>query len=91
MTEDELTLDGNGAGGLLAEIFAAEATAMPRTCRTCGDRRALAEHRVYRSAGVVLRCPSCESVAARIAVADDRLIVEWRGVLEIPRAPSADA
>lgn len=85
MTDDELTLDGNAAAGLLAEIFTAEATAMPRTCHACGDRRPLADHRVYRSAGVVLRCPSCQAVAARIAVFDDRFVVEWRGVLEIPR------
>ena len=89
MTEDALTLDGNGVAGLLAEIFAGDATALPRTCRSCGDRRPLADHRAYRSAGVVLRCPSCGAVAVRIAISDERLVVEWRGPLEIPRTSAA--
>ena len=81
----DLHLDGNAAAGLLAEIFRGDATAMPRTCRSCGDRRPIADHRVYRGAGLVLRCPSCGAVAARIAIGDDRLVVEWRGPLEIRR------
>jgi hypothetical protein len=85
MTESELHLDGNGVAGLLAEVFAGDATSLPRTCRSCGDRRLLGEHRAYRSAGVVLRCPSCEAVAVRIGVFEDRLVVEWRGPVEIAR------
>jgi hypothetical protein len=60
-------------------------TAVLRTCQSCGDRRAIGEHRAYRTAGVVLRCPSCEDVALVIGVQKTRLIVEWRGRYEIER------
>ncbi len=82
---DEHHLDGNGIGGLLAEIAGAEMTAVMRTCQRCGDRRAIGEHRAYRAAGVVLRCPSCQEVALVIGVQDDRLVVEWHGRYEVGR------
>jgi predicted RNA-binding Zn-ribbon protein involved in translation (DUF1610 family) len=82
---DELHLDGNGIAGLLAEIAGAEMTSVLRTCPSCGDRRALGAHRAYRGAGVVLRCPSCEDVAVRIGVREERLTVDWRGTYEIAR------
>ena len=65
---DEHHIDGNGIAGLLGEIAGAEMTAVMRTCRSCGDRRAIGEHRAYRTAGVVLRCPTCEDVALVIGV-----------------------
>jgi hypothetical protein len=33
----------------------------------------------------VLRCPSCEDVAVRIGVREERLVVDWRGTYEIAR------
>jgi hypothetical protein len=87
----DLHLDGNGVAGLLAEIFTVDATVLPRTCRVCGDRRPIADHRAYRGAGIVLRCPSCGAVAVRIGVADDRLVVELRGPLEVTRVSRDDA
>ena len=80
---DEKHIDGNGIAGLLGEISAAEMTAVLRTCQSCGDRRAIGEHRAYRSAGIVLRCPSCQDVALVIGVQDERLVVEWRGRYEV--------
>jgi hypothetical protein len=82
---DEQHIDGNGIAGLLGEIAGAEMTAVLRTCQSCGDRRAIGEHRAYRTAGVVLRCPSCEDVALVIGVQETRLVVEWRGRYEIER------
>ncbi len=82
---DEHHIDGNGIAGLLGEIAGAEMTAVLRTCQSCGDRRAIGEHRAYRAAGVVLRCPTCEDVALVIGVQDKRLLVEWRGRYEIER------
>ena len=87
MSED-LWLDGNGVAGLLAEVFGAEVTAVVRGCGSCGAEAAVGAHRAYRGAGVVLRCPSCGAVAVRIGIAPDRLIVEWRGPLEIARVPA---
>ena len=82
---DEQHIDGNGVAGLLGEIAAAEMTSVLRTCQSCSDRRALGEHRAYRAAGVVLRCPSCEDVALVIGVQDERLVVDWRGTYEFER------
>ena len=83
--EDDLHLDGNGIAGLLGEIAAAEMTSMMRTCQSCGARRPMGAHRAYRGAGVVLRCPSCEDVAVRIGIREERLTVDWWGTFEIQR------
>ena len=82
---DDQHIDGNGVAGLLGEIAGVEMTTVQRTCQACGDRRALGEHRAYRAAGVVLRCPSCEEVAVVIGMQDERLLVQWRGTYEIAR------
>ncbi len=78
-------IDGNGVAGLLAEVGTPDLTSVMRTCATCGGRHALGEHRAYRSAGVVLRCPACDDVAMRIGVQDARFVVDWRGTFELPR------
>ena len=82
---DEQHIDGNGIAGLLGEIAGAEITTVLRTCQSCGARGPVGEHRAYRAAGVVLRCPNCEDVALMIGVQDRRLVVEWRGRYEIER------
>jgi hypothetical protein len=82
-------IDGNGVAGLLAEIGAADMTSAMRTCQSCGDRQPVAAHRAYRSAGVVLRCPSCEDVAVLIGMQERRLVVQWRGTFEVPRIADA--
>jgi Family of unknown function (DUF6510) len=85
MTMDDQHIDGNGIAGLLAEIAGADMTNVLRTCQSCRDRRAVGEHRAYRSAGVVLRCPSCADVALVIGMQDTRLVVEWHGIYEMSR------
>ncbi len=83
----DLHLDGNGVAWLLGQITAAEPTTMLRTCQSCGDRRPLADHRAYRGAGVVLRCPSCQEVAVCIGIQEDHLTVRWHGTLRVALAP----
>jgi hypothetical protein len=83
--DDALHLDGNGVAGLLGEIAGVEFTTVMRTCPSCGDRRPMGAHRAYRGAGFVLRCPSCEDVAVRIGVLEERLVVDWRGTFEFER------
>jgi DNA-directed RNA polymerase subunit RPC12/RpoP len=62
-SNDDLTLDGNAVGGLLAEVFGEDPTGMIGTCPDCGHEGALGTLRAYTQApGVVLRCPSCDSV-----------------------------
>jgi hypothetical protein len=79
-------LDGNGMAGLLAEASGAELTSAIRHCQSCGNEYAVGNHRAYRGAGVVLRCPGCEAVAATIVARDDVLLISWSGVLQVPRA-----
>jgi hypothetical protein len=81
----DLHIDGNGVAGLLEEFLAAEATTARRRCQSCHDERPLAEHRAYRGAAIVLRCPSCEDVAVVISERDDELVLEWRGLYRITR------
>jgi hypothetical protein len=73
MTEQALWLDGNALAGLL---------------QSCGEVHVIGEHRMYRGAGPVLRCPHCGDVALRVATLPDRYVLQlvgaWR--LEIPRA-----
>jgi hypothetical protein len=82
-------IDGNGIAGLLAEIGAGDMTSAMRTCQSCGDRQPVGAHRAYRTAGVVLRCPTCQDVAMMIGVQERRLLVEWRGTFELGRVDAA--
>ena len=85
-------LDGNAAGGALAEIFTAEMTLAVSTCATCGDARPLAELRAYlRTPGLVLRCAACQAVELRLVRAPGRAWLDATGIraLEI-QLPGAD-
>jgi predicted RNA-binding Zn-ribbon protein involved in translation (DUF1610 family) len=79
----DLHTDGNEVAGVLAGVFAIDATAMLRRCGSCGDESPLAAHRAYRGAGVVLRCPACGDVALRVAELREELVLEWRGTYRV--------
>jgi predicted RNA-binding Zn-ribbon protein involved in translation (DUF1610 family) len=87
MTESGYFTDGNGIGGLLEEIFAAEPTGAQRICQSCRAQHPTGAHRAYTSAGVVLRCPSCGDVAIRVSQRSGRRLVEFRGtwIFDAPR------
>jgi hypothetical protein len=82
MSEDARWLDGNALGGLLQELFATELTDAPHGCGSCGAVRAIGAHRLYRGAGLVLRCPVCSDIALVVATANSRVVHlahgEWR-------------
>jgi hypothetical protein len=59
-------IDGNGLAGLLEELFGEDVTAAPRRCAGCHETYLVGEHRLYESAGYVLRCPGCGDLAAVI-------------------------
>jgi hypothetical protein len=68
---DDLTLtdflDGNAAAGPLRELFAVDLTAALGRCVGCGRTGALGGVRAYAHApGLVLRCPSCDTVLLRL-------------------------
>jgi len=76
-----MSLDGNTAGGLLAEVFAIDMTAAIGVCDHCGTRGPLAAAILYPGGpGDVLRCPACGGVLMRAARLDGRLVLEAQGV-----------
>jgi hypothetical protein len=66
MAETELHTDGNAVAGLLAELFGRDMTTVDRVCQSCRAEGAIGAHRLYRGAGLVLRCPDCGDLAATI-------------------------
>ena len=83
---DALRLDGNAAAGLLQEVFGREVTVARGTCDGCGAVESVGAVHVYRSAGMVLRCPHCESVLMVIVEGRARIRIDLRGLrsLEVP-------
>jgi hypothetical protein len=79
MTEEPSWLDGNAIAGLLAELAGADLTDAPRGCQSCGRVNAIGAHLLYRGAGLVLRCPACGDVAARIVELPGRHILHLAG------------
>jgi hypothetical protein len=75
----DLYTDGNELAGMLGEFLAVDPTTTRRRCQSCGDEHPLAEHRAYRGAGIVLRCPGCSDVAVTIVECDGELVIGWRG------------
>ena len=74
---DELMLDGNAVAGLLQEVFAVEMTTAIATCDGCGAAEAIGATKVFRGAGIVLRCPHCGHVLATIVEDGTRM---WMGL-----------
>jgi predicted RNA-binding Zn-ribbon protein involved in translation (DUF1610 family) len=84
--DDARWLDGNAIAGLLWELLGAEVTAAPRGCQSCKAVNAIGAHRLYRGAGLVLRCPNCGDVALRLVEQRGSYAVDMRGAwqLELP-------
>jgi hypothetical protein len=80
MTEQMLHTDANAVAGIFQEVFVGEITRAERVCQSCRARSAAGAHRAYQGAGVVLRCPACGDVAARISVLPQKRVVELRGI-----------
>jgi hypothetical protein len=77
---DELMLDGNAVAGLLEEVFAVEMTTAVATCGGCGAAEPVGAVRVYRGAGIVLRCPHCDNTLAKIVRGETRVWLSLPGV-----------
>lgn len=77
----ELTVDGNGVGGLLTTVFAADVTASPGQCVNCRTVSLVGTLRAYvRGPGVVLRCPACAEVVLRIVETPAATFVDVSGM-----------
>jgi hypothetical protein len=84
---EDWTLDGNAAAGVLAEVFAMEATTATVTCAGCGSVGPLGAAAVYASAmGTVVRCKSCDAVLIRCAEQREQVVVDMRGAAMISLA-----
>jgi ribosomal protein S27E len=80
MHETDLRLDGNAVAGLLAEVFALDATSAVVRCASCGHEDPLGAATVYANApGVVVRCRGCAGVLMRFAEIRDSVMVDLRG------------
>jgi hypothetical protein len=56
-------LDGNGAAGLLREVFGTEMTTAVATCASCGAAGPIGESDLYLGGpGTVIRCRHCTGV-----------------------------
>jgi hypothetical protein len=76
----DLTVDGNGAAGLLAELFGGDMTALPGQCASCHTVSLVGTMRAYmRGPGVVLRCPACAEVIVRVVRTPRATYVDARG------------
>ncbi|MHA6621450.1 DUF6510 family protein [Pseudonocardia sp. DLS-67] len=80
-------LDGNSVAGLLHNTFGLDMTAALGTCAHCGRSGTLAQARVYRTAGTVLRCPHCGGLLMAIIERGDLMSVDVQGLAEL-RAPA---
>ncbi len=94
MDDVDLRLDGNAAAGLLEEVMASDLTAVLRTCGGCGTSAALGANHLYVHApGLVLRCPTCESVGLRVVRARERVLLDLAGTARLefvlPSAPDS--
>jgi Family of unknown function (DUF6510) len=68
---------------LLRRAFGADLTSAQHTCEECGEISAFASHLVFRSHGLILRCPGCEAVAAVAVEQPHRFVVRLNGLWTI--------
>jgi uncharacterized Zn finger protein len=83
---DVFMLDGNAVAGLLHEVFGTEMTTATGTCNNCGASAPVGAVRVFRSAGVVLRCPRCDNVLAKIVARRTQICVDLSGLRRLALA-----
>ena len=86
MTVSDLVLDGNAAAGILHAVYGAEMTTAVGTCNSCTAAGPVGAVRLYRSAGLVLRCPHCDAILMKIVVAGERVWLDSRGLRTIELA-----
>jgi hypothetical protein len=79
MAEDT-HVDGNALGGMLLEVFGREMTDAHGCCAACGSVHAIGTMIVYRGAGDVMRCPTCDNVVVVATTIHERIRVHLAGV-----------
>jgi ribosomal protein S27E len=80
MMTEPTHLDGNAAAGAFAEVLGCDVTTATLTCAGCGRIGAFAETHVYhRAPGIVVRCPGCDHVLARLVHTPTGVRLDLRG------------
>ena len=75
-----LMVDGNALAGMLQEVFSIEMTVTPTQCAHCGYEGEMGTLLAFIcSPGLVLRCPTCESVILRIVSTPRAVYLDARG------------
>jgi hypothetical protein len=77
---DDRHVDGNALGGVLMEVFGREMTDTRGSCATCGKVHSMGAMLVYRSAGDVMRCPTCRNVVVVVTTIHERTRVHLAGM-----------
>jgi phage FluMu protein Com len=80
MMTESTHVDGNAAAGAFADVLGFDVTTATLTCAGCGRVAAFAESHVYhRAPGIVVRCPACDHVLARLVQAPTDVWLDLRG------------
>ena len=89
MKAEDLVLDGNAAAGILHAVYGAEMTTAVGTCDGCGSAGPVGAVRLYRTAGLVFRCPHCDAVLMKIVTAEERVWIDSRGLRSLELSSDA--
>jgi hypothetical protein len=77
-----LMVDGNAIAGQLEQIFGHDMTTAVARCAGCATDAMIASMMAFvRGPGAVLRCPSCQSVIARIVETPTATYLDARGAM----------
>jgi len=90
--DEDRVLDGNAAAGALGSVFAVDLTAAVGACAGCGRTGVLGGTVLFADGmGMVLRCPGCDAVLARVVETLTRTWLDLRGLayLQVATAPTA--
>ena len=88
MDDTELRLDGNAAAGLLAEVFAFDATSAVAVCSGCSMVAPVGELAAYGlEMGAILRCPVCDTALIRVSRLERGRWIDLRGAAVLRAQP----
>ena len=77
---DDRSLDGNAAAGPFEQLFGVDVTTVVVTCAGCHTAAPFAEQRAFFGGpGVVLRCPGCDHLLARVVETREEIWLELSG------------
>lgn len=82
MDDADLRLDGNAAAGLLAELFAFDATTAHAVCAGCGTAAPIGALPAYGvEMGVIVRCGRCDTALIRVSRLASGYQLDLRGTV----------